>query len=77
MTSQTDTRSIAVSPRPYILDFGTPGGQYPISSEEVQNLLANYPVAGFTRNRLDLRGDDGRTCSIYPATLGGGNAFSR
>jgi len=61
--------------RPFILDFGTPGGRYPITSEEAQRLIDSYPVLSANRTAVVLRADDGGKVRITPATLGGGPAF--
>ena len=61
--------------RPYILTFRATGASYPLGSEEVQRLLDSYPVVTATKNRVILRGDDGREAAVRPATLGGGPAF--
>lgn len=61
--------------RPYILTFYATGASYPLASEEVQRLLDSYPVVSATKNRVILRGDDGRRASVQAATLGGGPAF--
>lgn len=67
---------ISVADRPYLIRFDYPGGgTYPLAAEEVRNLLANYPLVSFRPGLLRLRGEAGKT-SIYPATLGGGEAFS-
>ncbi len=62
--------------RPYIITFTATGTSYPLSSAEIQTLLDEYPLARKPKaNRVDLRADDGHTCIIRPATLGGGPAF--
>jgi hypothetical protein len=67
--------TVAVAPRPYVIDFGTPHGQYPLSSGDVERLAANYPIVRLRPSRLTLCADDGRNVDIYPATLAGGRAF--
>lgn len=61
--------------RPYVLTFLATGTSYPLSSDEAQRLLDAYPVVRATTNYVTLRGDDGHTSRIAPATLGGGPAF--
>jgi hypothetical protein len=73
--SAAHSTSVIVAPRPYIIDFGTPHGQYPLTSDDVERLAANYPIVRVRPSRLTLRADDGRNVEIYPATLGGGRAF--
>jgi hypothetical protein len=65
---------VSTVPRPYHLSFQQ-GGTYPISSDEAQRLIDNYPAKSATKYCVILRADDGRNCSITPATLGGGPAF--
>ena len=66
---------ISAVARPYILTFRATGASYPLGSEEVQRLLDSYAVVTATKNRVILRGDDGREAAIRPATFGGGPAF--
>ncbi len=61
--------------RPFTLTFSATGQRYPLTSEEVQRLLDSYAIVRATRNRVTLRGDDGRTAQVTAATLGGGPAF--
>ena len=66
---------ITIAPRPYVIDFRTPLGQYPMTSGDVERLAAAYPIVRVRPNCLTLRADDGRNVDIRPATLGGGRAF--
>ena len=66
---------VSTVPRPYILSFQH-GMTYPLTSEEAQRLIDNYPAKSATKYCVILRADDGRNCSITPATLGGGPAFT-
>lgn len=65
--------------RPYTLTFHATGQSYPLTSEEAQRLLDEYPAVSATRNRVVLHGhntsDPKQRTSIRPATLGGGPAF--
>lgn len=61
--------------RPMVLTFEATGSAYPISSDEAQTLIDQYPVLKASSNRVILRADDGHKTIISPATLGGGNAF--
>lgn len=67
-------RSVSVVRRPYLLTFAS-GNVYPLTSEEAQRLIDEYPIVTATRHRVTLRGDDGTISHITPATLGGGDAF--
>jgi hypothetical protein len=73
-----DGRTIEVANRPYTIDFGTPGGQYPLSSEEVRNLLSERYVKRVQANLLTLPAENGMegTVRIRPSTLGGGSSFT-
>lgn len=66
---------VEVFPRPYVLTFHATGTSYPLSSDDARRLIAEYPIVKATRNRVELRGDDGRKTTIQAATLGGGPAF--
>lgn len=63
--------------RPYVVTFPATGDIYPLSSEEVDRLISEYPLVSGSRNQIVLRADDGQKCVISPATLGGGPAFKR
>jgi hypothetical protein len=67
-------RSVSVVRRPYLLTFAS-GNRYPLTSEDAQRLIDEYPIITATRNRVTLRGDDGTRSTITPATIGGGVAF--
>ena len=77
-TTRVAPVNVEIARRPYILTFEH-GRSYPISSEEVRRLIDNYPITRFRRNELCLRGDGdpGIRSRIAPATLGGGDAFTR
>jgi hypothetical protein len=70
---------IQTTARPYILTFVSSGHSYPLTSDEAQRLLDEYPAVTATRNRVVLQGHNtGRASErtmIRPATLGGGPAF--
>lgn len=68
---------LEIQSRPYVGTFTATGSSYPMSSEEVRTLAAEYPIVRVTAGRLTLRADDGRNVVIQPATLGGGAAFRR
>lgn len=65
--------------RPYTLTFLATGTSYPLTSEDAQRLLDEYPAITATRNRVVLQGhntpDPKQRTVIRPATLGGGPAF--
>jgi len=66
-------------PRPYILVFHATGARYPLTSDDAQRLLDEYPAVKASRNRVVLQGHNtphvsART-TLVPATLGGGPAF--
>lgn len=72
------TTRITAAARPYLLTFLATGTSYPVSSDEAQRLLDEYPAVTATRHRVVLQGDGGahaRTV-LRPATLGGGPAFT-
>lgn len=62
--------------RTYILTFKPSGHSYPLTSDEAQRLVDNYPAVRATRNRVTLRADDGQHTTLLPATVGGGPAFT-
>lgn len=70
---------ISVVQRPYLLTFHSSGHTYPLTSEEAQRLLDEYPAVRATRNRVVLMGHNSSKAyartTIRPATLGGGPAF--
>lgn len=70
---------ISTVARPYILTFNASGHSYPLTSEDAQRLLDEYPAVTATRNRVVLQGHNTSRASersvIRPATLGGGPAF--
>jgi hypothetical protein len=72
-------KKITAVQRPFILTFHATGTSYPLSSDEVQRLLDEYPAVTATRNRVVLQGHNtsraSERTSIRPATLGGGPAF--
>lgn len=61
--------------RPYTLTFRATNTSYPLTREEADRLIAEYPVIHAKANAVHLRGDDGYPVIIRPATLGGGPAF--
>jgi hypothetical protein len=65
--------------RPYTLTFHATGQSYPLTSEEAQGLLDEYPAISATRNKVVLQGHNtsraSERTSLRPATLGGGPAF--
>jgi len=61
--------------RPYVLTFTDTGMSYPLTSDEAQRLLDEYPAIRATRNRVLLQGHGTTRTTITPATLGGGPAF--
>ena len=65
---------ITTMARPYTLTFAS-GNRYPLTSDEAQRLIDNYPAVNATKNRVVLLGDDGTRSIIMAATLGGGPAF--
>jgi hypothetical protein len=70
---------ITATARPYVLTFHATGTSYPLTSEDCQRLLDEYPAVRVTRNRVTLQGhntpDPNQRTTIRPATLGGGHAF--
>ncbi len=71
---------ITANARPFLLTFHATGNTYPLTSEEAQRLLDEYPAITATRNRVVLQGHNtsraSERTSIHPATLGGGPAFT-
>jgi hypothetical protein len=71
--------TVTVLDRPYIMTFLATGTSYLVTSSEVRNVLAEYPVITATRSRLVMMGhntpDPKQRVVIRPATLGGGPAF--
>jgi hypothetical protein len=70
---------ISTVARPYLLTFHASGHTYPLTSEEAQRLLDEYPAVRVNSQRVVLQGHntprtEERT-TIRPATLGGGPAF--
>lgn len=65
--------------RPYVLTFHATGQSYPLTSDEAQRLIDEYPAVLATRNRVVLVGhntsDPKQRTTIRPATIGGGIAF--
>jgi len=65
--------------RPYIMTFHATGTSYPITSDDAQRAINEYPVVAATRNRVILQGhntlDAKQRVIIRPATAGGGPAF--
>lgn len=70
-----DPKKVRALERPFHLTFLATGTTYPLTSEEAQRLLDEYPILEASRNRAVLRADDGHKTVITPATLGGGAAF--
>ena len=67
---------VYAKPRPYTLTFSATGTSYPLSSEEAQRLLDEYPATKVLPNvGVQLRCDDGTSSYLCPATLDGGPAF--
>jgi hypothetical protein len=71
--------TITTKPRPYIITFLSSGHRYPLTSEEAQRAIDEYPAVSATRNRVVLQGhntpDPNQRTVITPATIGGGPAF--
>jgi hypothetical protein len=65
--------------RPYTLTFLATGTAYPLTSDEAQRLLDEYPAVRASRNRVVLQGhntaDPQQRTVLTPATHGGGPAF--
>lgn len=75
----TDRTRITVYPRPYVLTFQATGTSYPLTAEDAQRVLDEYPAVRATRNRVVLPGhntsDPQQRCTLRPATIGGGPGF--
>jgi hypothetical protein len=62
--------------QPYLLIFEATGATYPLTSEDAERLVAEYPLVRVSSASIVLRGDDGRTAKIRPAAnYGGGISF--
>lgn len=62
--------------RPYTLTFTSTGHRYPLTSEEAQRLIDEYPLTYASQHQVGLRGDGRGTNTILrAAALGGGPAF--
>lgn len=65
--------------RPYTLTFRNTGARYPLSAEETQRLLDEYPAVSATRARVVLQGHNTARAAdrtvLTAATIGGGPAF--
>jgi hypothetical protein len=68
--------TIIAARRPFTLTFSSTGHSYPMTADETQRLLDNYPALLATKHRVVLRADDGTRGTLRPATLGGGPAFT-
>ncbi len=72
-------KTIHTVPRPYLLTFPETGSTYPLTSEEAQRLLDEYPAITATKYRVVLQGHNTARASartiLRPATKGGGPAF--
>jgi len=70
---------ITAKARPFILTFLATGTSYPLTSEEAQRLLDEYPAVTATRNKVVFQGHNTSKASertvLQPATRGGGPAF--
>lgn len=70
---------VSTVPRPYVLTFHSSGHSYPLTSEEAQRLLDEYPAVYASAQRVVLPGHNtdraAERCTLRPATLGGGPAF--
>jgi hypothetical protein len=70
---------VTVTARPYVITFHATGTTYPLTSEDAQRLLDEYPAVLATRHRVVLPGhntaDPKQRTTIRPATRGGGAAF--
>ncbi len=70
---------ITAARRPFVLTFHATGTSYPLTSDEAQRLLDEYPAVTATRNRVVLQGHNTPRASerttLRPATIGGGVAF--
>lgn len=77
------TRIIDVADRPYLIAFRSPESGYsewfPLSSEEVRQLIARWPVRTAGRWAVTLYSngaDTERYAMVQPATAGGGQPFT-
>lgn len=65
--------------RPYTLTFLATGTSYPMTAEDAQRVLDEYPAVTATAYRVVLvghnTGDPRQRTVLTPATLGGGVAF--
>lgn len=65
--------------RPFLLTFLATRQTYPLTSEEAQRLLDEYPAVSATKYRVVLQGHNTASASertvLQPATRGGGPAF--
>lgn len=65
--------------RPYTLTFHASRTSYPLSSEEAQRLLDDYPAVRANTQRVVLPGhntsEPAQRATLQPATKGGGAAF--
>lgn len=70
---------ITAAQRLFILRFHATGSEYPLTSEETQRLLDEYPAITATSRRVVLQGhntpDKWQRSSLRPAVPGGGPAF--
>jgi hypothetical protein len=70
---------ITAAPRPFLLTFHASGHTYPLTSDEAQRLLDEYPAVRASRNCVVLPGHNTARASeratLRPAALGGGAAF--
>jgi hypothetical protein len=71
--------TITVAARPYVITFLATGTSYPLTAEDAQRAIDEYPAVRATRNRVVLVGhntsDPKQRTVITPATRGGGPAF--
>lgn len=71
---------ITAAQRPFLLTFHFSGHTFPLTSEDAQRLLDEYPAVTATRNRVVLPGHNTSRAServtLRPATIGGGPAFT-
>ena len=72
--------TITAAQRPYVLTFLSTGGTYPLSADEAQRLLDEYPAVRASRNRVILQGHNTASprerTELRPSTFGGGPAFT-
>lgn len=70
---------ITACQRPFLLTFLATGTTYPLTTEETQRILDEYPAVKATKYRVILQGhntsDPRQRTVIQPATRGGGPAF--